>query len=169
MKTAEEKGREFLTYVGENATRLKWNLSKNVSYEPDLFEDVFSYTILRIYDSIVKRGLEIQDPEQYFFNASRLNYLKMQERSRRRSRRHIDINEAWDISEEKELHANSDLEKIKAELECIFGEESTRIYLGYMRAKTEGRISYKTYSERMGIEESKLARVCMNIKRYLRN
>ena len=41
--TNEEHGQEFLQFVAKNEARLKKNLQKNITYNPDIFDDVFPF------------------------------------------------------------------------------------------------------------------------------
>ena len=169
METAEERGREFLNFVGENESRLRWNLAKNVSYDPDLFEDVFSYTVLRVYESIIKRGLHIKDYEQYFFTASRLNYIKTDERTRRRRAMLTRIEESPDRPEAEYVRRVPSIPQLVKELESLFGEEDTGIFMRFMKLKSQGRISYEEFARREGLQATRVAKLCGRIKRYLKH
>ena len=72
--TNEEHGREFLKYVGDNIERLKHNLRKNITYDEDIFDDVIQDSIIKVYNAIMN-GTRIDDFEQYFFIASKFEYI----------------------------------------------------------------------------------------------
>lgn len=169
MKTAEERGREFLEFIAENVSRLRWNLSKNVIYDPNYFDDVFGYTVLRVYDAITERGLEVQDYEQYFFNASRLNYIKIKERADQKRNRNVDISDAPEIKDEPEDIQQPNLSLLKDELRELFGEVPSDIFFRFMKAKAENGDTYQTFAEREGMNAYKVSEICSRIKRYLRN
>lgn len=167
METAEERGRKFLQFVGENESRLRANLAKNVTFDRDLFEDVFSYTIIRVYDSILSKKVEVKDFEQYFFMASRNNYIKQQERRRKRSMRHTGINGLGDFPEEKEPPSAISLHQMREATEQRFGKRWSDIFFDYMALKSSRRINYKEYAGSLGIPTYHLSRTCINIKRFL--
>ena len=75
INAAQKKGKEFLDFVVKNEKRLKKNLMKNITYDENIFDDVFHDTILKVYETIVTKGDEcnIKDYEQYFFIASKFN------------------------------------------------------------------------------------------------
>lgn len=169
MKTAEERGREFLAFVGENVSRLKRNLLKNISYDPEYFEDVFSYTILRVYNSILKRGLDIKDYEQYFFQASRLNYIKIKGRSESQRNRQTALSDAYEVTGDDRMSSLPAIEDLQEELIPLFGASATDLFIRFIRAKIEDRTNYRDFAAREGLSESYVAGVCGKIRKYLRN
>lgn len=169
QKTPEERGREFLEYVGRSLHRLRHNLKKNISYDPDTLDDVFGYTVLRVYDAIVKRGVKVEDYEQYFYMSSRLNYIKTEERCRKRRARLTFVSSLPDVAEESPGLNACAVEELRKELESLFGKEITDLFFRFMEAKTTERISYRTFARREGLSPTFVARQIGNIKKYLRN
>ena len=169
MKTAEERGREFLEFIAGNREKLRRNLAKNVTFDAEIFEDVFSDTIVRVYDSIVDKGQEIKDYEQYFFMASRNNYIKRSERRRRLVSRLKGIHVAADHPDEDSATPLPELEEVKRNISDLFGQRESEIFFGYMAKKNEGRTNYKEYANELGIPTWHVTQICSKISRYLKN
>lgn len=64
--TAEEKGAAFLQWVADNEKEMRKALKKNCTYDPDIFDDVFSETIVNVYNTITKNNREIDNIKNYF-------------------------------------------------------------------------------------------------------
>ena len=158
-----------MEFVGTHNRRLRRNLRKNISYDADTFEDVFGYTILRVYDAIVKRGIEIDDYEQYFYMSSRLNYIKTEERTRKRRSRLMFLPSLPEVPEDTRQEHSCVVEDLRNELEGLFGEESAGLFFRFMEAKTRGRISYRTFARREGLSVGYVTREISGIRRYLKN
>ena len=94
--TNEEHGREFLEYVANNEAKLKKNLRKNITYNPELFDDVFQDTIIRVHNTIMK-GQGIEDLEKYFFIASKFQYINEDNKDKKR-KQNSDNEFLWRLS-----------------------------------------------------------------------
>lgn len=96
MNDLEQHGRDFLDFVAKNEKRLKKNLRKNITYDEDLFEDAYQNTILKVYDKIMS-GTYIDDFENYFFIASKWEFIGQQTKYRRKLQEE-DSNILFDIA-----------------------------------------------------------------------
>ena len=94
--TNEEHGREFLEYVAKNEAKLKKNLRKNITYNPELFDDVFQDTIIKVHNAIMK-GQRIEDFEKYFFIASKFQYINEDNKDKKR-KQNSDNEFLWRLS-----------------------------------------------------------------------
>ena len=94
--TNEEHGREFLEYVAKNEAKLKKNLRKNITYNPELFDDVFQDTIIKVHNAIMK-GQRIEDFEKYFFIASKFQYINEDNKDKKR-KQNSDNEFIWRLS-----------------------------------------------------------------------
>ena len=169
MEAAELRGREFLKFVGKNEVHLRRNLAKNVTYDKEILEEVFSYTILRVYESILSGRTRVKDFEQYFYIASRNNYLKISERLKKRKSRQTGLFAASSHLEEEDGPNLPGIEELHEVANEKFGEIATDIYFGYLTAKAQnGRTSYKLYARKLGIPTFHVVKACREIKKYLR-
>lgn len=169
--TAEEKAREFLSYAGLHHDRLRHNLAKNVCYDPELFENAFQETIIRVYDAILRNDPDIKDYEKYFFMASRKWYITLSEREKKRNLREsgaiTDI--ASTEGDGKAFRMPATLAEVRKEIESTFGEAACSLFMDYMLTQIRGRISYKKFEEESGIPSARVKDVVFNIRKHLRN
>lgn len=81
---ATVRGSEFLRFVAAHERELRRALRKNVTYDPEIFDDVFSGTIVKVHAAIAA-GREVRDFRQYFFIAAKFEYIH-RDNLRRRDR-----------------------------------------------------------------------------------
>lgn len=174
MTEAEIKGQKFLDFVAKNIKQLRKNLRKNITYDGDLFDDVFQDSIIKVYNSIVKNNKDVDDYEQYFYISSKYNYIIKQNQERERLKKNINIKDYMKNNDvEYELYTDMDVKKVISDLRQIiedeFGKENTDLYFDYMALKTRGGMSYQKYSEYTGIPVSKVSDVVSRIKNFTKN
>lgn len=142
---------EFLKFVADNETRLKQNLKKNVTYDSDIFDDVFQTSIIKIYNSMVKNDLHIDDFEKYFFIGSKFEYINTD--NKRKKLRNVCEDESSahsiidDVREDKSEVISEIYKSTEKYLRDTYGERQAEIYLAYHWLRIEsGRTSYKYIS-----------------------
>jgi len=175
----EEHGQEFLQYVARNEARLKKNLRKNITYNPDIFDDVFQSTIIKVYDRIMK-GTVIKDFEQYFFIASKFEYINEDNKVKKRLKvedREIDTDDdrfaeddnVWKIKEERNENINDLFKFLSKRLNEVFTPAEADIFLIYYRLKSEkAGISYHKMVKITGRKFSEISQIIQKIKKFIR-
>lgn len=175
----EEHGQEFLQYVANNEARLKKNLRKNITFNPDIFDDVFQDTIIKVYDRIMK-GVTIKDFEQYFFIASKFQYINEDNKVKKRLKvedREIDTDDdrfaeddnAWKIKEERNENINDLFKFLSKRLNEVFTPAEADIFLIYYRLKSEkAGISYHKMVKITGRKFSEISQIIQKIKKFIR-
>jgi RNA polymerase sigma factor (sigma-70 family) len=175
----EEHGQEFLQFVADNEARLKKNLKKNITYNPDIFDDVFQDTIIKVYDRIMK-GVIIKDFEQYFFIASKFQYINEDNKVKKRLKvedREIDTDDdrfaeddnAWKIKEERNENINDLFKFLSKRLNEVFTPAEADIFLIYYRLKSEkAGISYKKMTKITGRSFSEISQIIQRCKRFIK-
>ena len=175
----EEHGQEFLQFVAKNEARLKKNLKKNITYNPDIFDDVFQDTIIKVYDRIMK-GVTIKDFEQYFFIASKFQYINEDNKVKKRLKvedREIDTDDdrfaeddnAWKIKEERNENINELFRFLSKRLNEAFTPAEADIFLIYYRLKSEkAGISYKKMTKITGRSFSEISQIIQRCKRFIK-
>ena len=194
----EEHGKEFLEYVARNEKRLKKNLRKNITYNPDLFDDVYQETILKVHSAIMN-GTRIDDFEQYFFIASKFCYINEQNKERKKqessdnsilwnishgyeTNRNDVSNDAkriieditveddeWKIKEERNDRINELMKYLSKRLNEVFSPAETDIFLIYYRLKSEkAGVSYKKMAKITGRSFSEISQIIQKIKAYIK-
>ena len=184
--TAEEHGQEFLKYVAENMDRLKKNLRKNITYDEDIFDDVFQDSIIKVYNAIMN-GTRIDDFEQYFFIASKFEYIardnKKKSRLKNDDREMLDgishgmvqdifyaDDEDWKLKEEKSDKINELFKFLSTRLNEVFSPVECDIVLIYYRLKSEKNgISYKKMAKITDKSVTDITNTIKNIKKFIRN
>jgi len=175
----EEHGQEFLQYVADNEARLKKNLKKNITYNPDIFDDVFQDTIIKVYDRIMK-GVTIKDFEQYFFIASKFQYINEDNKVKKRLKvedsefepdddRFAEEDNGWKIKEERNENINELFRFLSKRLNEVFTPAEADIFLIYYRLKSEkAGISYHKMVKITGRKFSEISQIIQKIKKFIR-
>lgn len=158
----EKHGRDFLSYVAENEKKLKRNLAKNITYNPDIFEDVFNDTIVKVYTAITEKNTYIANFEQYFFMASKWVYVAEDDKTRRREknaeRNYFDdptndnvIADDYD-TESREDDINNMLDAIGEVLTIRYTKKEIEIFFEYYRNKLISRSGYKQIAAKYNLK-----------------
>lgn len=194
----EEHGQKFLKFVAENEQRLKNNLRKNITYDEDIFDDVFQETILRVHSAIMN-GTRIDDFEQYFFIASKFCYINEQNKERKKqensdrdilwnishgyeTNQHDVSNDAkrilesitiedneWRIQEERNDRINELMKYLSKKLNEVFTPAETDIFLIYYRLKSEkAGVSYQKMARITEKSFSEVSQIIQKIKAYIK-
>lgn len=175
----EEHGQEFLQYVAKNEKRLKKNLRKNITFNENIFNDVFQNAILKVYDRIMK-GTVIKDFEQYFFIASKFEYINEDNKVKKRLKvedREIDTDDdrfaeednGWKIKEERNENINELFRFLSKRLNEVFTPAESDIFLIYYRLKSEkAGISYKKMTKITGRSFSEISQIIQRCKRFIK-
>ena len=175
----EEHGKEFLEYVARNEARLKKNLRKNITYNENIFDDVFQSTIIKVYDRIMK-GTVIKDFEQYFFIASKFEYINEDNKVKKRLKvedseidtdddRFAEDDNAWKIKEERNENINDLFKFLSKRLNEVFSPAEADIFLIYYRLKSEkAGISYHKMVKITGRKFSEISQIIQKIKKFIR-
>ena len=161
--------KEFLEYVAANEIRLKQNLRKNVTYDADIFDDVYQTTIIKIYDSIIRQDLYVEDFEKYFFIGSKFEYINTDNKRRRQRNVTDDENKAHCIMDDCSDDRSEEISKIYAETEDYlkyeYGERDAQIFLTYFWNRiNHGRTSYRAVAEEYNISVKEVAEIIRGIK-----
>lgn len=177
--SVEEHGQEFLQFVADNEARLKKNLKKNITYNPDIFDDVFQDTIIKVYDRIMK-GVTIKDFEQYFFIASKFQYINEDNKVKKRQKvedREIDTDDdrfaeednGWKIKEERNERINELFKFLSKRLNEVFTPAEADIFLIYYRLKSEkAGISYHKMTKITGRKFSEISQIIQKVKKFIK-
>lgn len=148
---------EFLQYIADNEQKLKKNLRKNITYDAELFDDVFQNTVIKIYDTVIKNDLYIENFESYFYTASRFEFINTQNNHRKLKNQICCIDDVKNdienyIDESKDILERQHEADVKYShlvdfLIKEFGETDANIFLTYYMQRSAGRTSYKKVAE----------------------
>lgn len=175
--SAEEKGKVFLQWVADHQAEMKRALRKNCSYDPDIFDDVFTETVINVHSTIVKNNRHIDNIKNYFFLALKWQY-QMRQNKKRKQQADSYIPKDWeqigglddpserDEREEREADINDAISVMRECLVEEFGEEMTELFFSYWKQKTVGGASYSRLVENHP-EPSKAQRILFAMKKYV--
>lgn len=180
--TNVEHGQAFLDFVAKNEARLKKNLRKNITYDPDIFDDVFQDSIIKVYNAI-ENGARIKDFEQYFFIASKFCYInadnKMKNRMKNDDReifgeidndeRFAEYDKSWEVKEERNNRINELMKYLSQRLNEVFSPRECDIFLIYYRLKSEkAGVSYKKLARILEIDVKEVTNIIQKVKAFVR-
>lgn len=160
---------EFLSFIAKNEKRLKHNLKKNITYDANIFDDVFQNTIVKVYDSIVKNDRIVEDFERYFFISSKFEYILQDNRAKKAKNVTDDIESAKDICFE-DSNENTDeemcalLSELTSYLKENYGETNAAIFLDYFQMKSEKKCSYKKIADDYNLPTKIVCKLINGIK-----
>lgn len=172
---SEIHAKEFLDFIANNQELIRKNLRKNITYNEDLFEDVISESIIKVYDYIIRKKKKIDDFEQFFFIVSKRLYILKDNKNRTEiinNDREVFpeiIDEPYDKTEER-IHNVEKLYKfIFDRLEENFEEWKVDIYIIYFKLKSEkNSISYKKLSEITGLDFKTISTTIQTLKKFVK-
>lgn len=75
---------DFMLFVWNNLDSLNYALRKNITYDPDIFDDVTADTLCRIGEYIVNKKAFIKDFKGMFFLSAKRQYVAEQNKKRAR-------------------------------------------------------------------------------------
>lgn len=170
----EDKAKDFLNYVAKNEKELKFILAKNVTYDKDIFDDVFNDTIIKVYNSILKNGTEVKDYKNYFYMALKWQYVLQHNRlTKYKSSSVRDYFDNNDIIIEEETEEErfekivDTIEIIKNEIKEKYGEWYTTVFFEYYTCKATEGCSYQKLAAKLGITVKQIQMIIQEIKKFV--
>lgn len=170
----EEKAKDFLNYVAKNEKELKFILAKNVTYDKDIFDDVFNDTIIKVYNSILKNGTDVSDYKNYFFISMKWQYILQQNRHTKYKnssvRDYFDNNDIIieeETEEERFEKIVDTIEAIKNEIKEKYGEWYTTVFFEYYTCKATEGCSYQKLAAKLGITVKQIQMIIQEIKKFV--
>ena len=189
----EQHKNDFMMYVWENLEELNRCIRKNITYDPDIYDDVTSNTLVRIAEYIVRKQQYIRDFKNMFFLSAKREYIAEQTKKRERQK-NSNRDFLYNVynGEEKRNKAdtavfyrlvdnNTTPDEIAAErthklfryledkLNENFDAIESDIFLIYFRLKSERKgISYKKLASIMDKDVKYITKTIVKIKKYIR-
>lgn len=170
----EDKAKDFLNYVAKNEKELKFILAKNVTYDKDIFDDVFNDTIIKVYNSILKNGTDVSDYKNYFFTSLKWTYVLADNRNKKYKNSSVrDYFDNNDIAVEEETEEErfekivDTIEIIKNEIKEKYGEWYTTVFFEYYTCKATEGCSYQKLATKLGITVKQIQMIIQEIKKFV--
>lgn len=196
MFDKEKHKNDFFKYIIENEKELQKALKKNITYDPDIFDDVTCNTIVRIAEYIMKNEIRIDNFKYFFFICAKREYIAEQNKKRgitnnsnrdffdnifnglekREKQEDLDIyysmlNNDEDIMREetKADKVHRLFEYLEKKLNETFLPDEADIFLIYFRLKSEKKgISYKKMAMLTDKDLKYITNVIKKIKKYIK-
>lgn len=196
MFDKEKHKNDFFKYIIENEKELQKALKKNITYDPDIFDDVTCNTIVRIAEYIMKNEIRIDNFKYFFFICAKREYIAEQNKKRgltnnsnrdffdnifnglekREKQEDLDIyysmlNNDEDImaEETKADKVHRLFEYLEKKLNETFLPDEADIFLIYFRLKSEKKgISYKKMAMLTDKDLKYITNVIKKIKKYIK-
>lgn len=191
----EQHKNDFMMYVWENLDELNHAIRKNITYDPDIYDDVTSNTLCRLGEYIVNKKQYIRDFKNMFFLSAKREYIAEQTKKRERQKNSnrdffINIYMGLEKKENKDdlghyytmttddvydgdVKAEKTHKLFKAleeKLNDNFDGNEVDIFLIYFRLKSEKKgISYKKLSEIMDKDVKYITKTIVKIKKFIRD
>lgn len=183
---------DFMLYVWNNLDDLNYALRKNITYDPDIYDDVTADTLCRIGEYIVNKKVYIKDFKAMFFLSAKRQYVAEQNKKRDRDSkndreyfsklddalgRYYDYIEDGDTTEYSVNQPNVDMfledDSISTEIKAERTHELFKYLEGKLNEVFEGNevdiflIYFRLKSERKGISYKKLADIMDKDVKYI--
>lgn len=170
----EEKARDFMNYIAKNEKELKYILAKNITYDKDIFDDVFNDTIIKVYNSILKNGTEVSDYKNYFFTSLKWTYVLADNRNKKYKNSSVrdyfynnDLIQEETEEEERFEKIVDTIEIIKNEIKEKYGEWYTTVFFEYYTCKATEGCSYRKLAAKLGTTIKQIQMVIKEIKQFV--
>ena len=196
MFDKEKHKDDFFKYIIDNEKELQKALKKNITYDPDIFDDVTCNTVVRIAEYIMKNEIRIDNFKYFFFICAKREYIAEQNKKRgitnnsnrdffdnifnglekREKQEDLDIyysmlnNDEEIMAEEvKADKVHRLFEYLEKKLNEAFPPDEADIFLIYFRLKSEKKgISYKKMAMLTDKDLKYITNVIKKIKKYIR-
>ena len=120
---------EFLHFIAENRAELWRAVRKNITYDPNLFDDAMAAAVVKVYNAI-ESGRDVADFKQYFFMAAKWEYINTDNATRRRKANNAPLSAA--DGEAVPTNPTADLRPIlsdlRANIDRAHGKDARRLY-----------------------------------------
>lgn len=171
----EQHARDFLSYVEQNTLQLKKNLMKNITYNPEYFDDVFHDSIIKVYDYIMNKKTEIKSFKDFFFMVSKFAYIQEDNRHKAKLSRNIrdyfinnDIEQETTNKEARKEAIDTLFKFIAERLELFFPSNEVDIYVVYYKLKSgKNSVSYKKMANITGNDVKHITQVIKRLKKFV--
>lgn len=196
MFDKEKHKDDFFKYIIDNEKELQKALKKNITYDPDIFDDVTCNTIVRIAEYIMKNEIRIDNFKYFFFICAKREYIAEQNKKRgitnnsnrdffdnifnglekREKQEDLDIyysmlnnDEDIMVEETKADKVHRLFEYLEKKLNETFLPDEADIFLIYFRLKSEKKgISYKKMAMLTDKDLKYITNVIKKIKKYIK-
>lgn len=165
---------KFLVWYAENQNEIKRALRKNITFDEELFEDILSDSLIKVYEKI-KTGTEVKSYKDYLFISAKWNFINEQNKLRKRQKQHDrdflsygDIEDEINIRDKRVTAINTLYKYIADYIEDYFPSNEVDLFIIYMKLKSESSsMSYQKMSDITGQPVSYITKTIKKIKEFV--
>lgn len=180
MNNREETARRFLNWIADsrNEKEMKKALAKNITYNSDIFNDIYQDSIVKVYNSIMN-GNEVKDFKNYMYITLKFNYIQKDNQIKNRKKievsltdnKQIDVidNSDLEFEEFKDNSIKNAMNDLKDILLSNFSYQEISLFFKYLRLKEiRYNIGYKELSEMTGTTIKYVSNLIPRMKKWIR-
>lgn len=179
MTEKEKQAKEFLEWISieKNAREMKKALAKNITYNQDIFDDIFQDSIVKVYNSIMN-GNEVKDFKSYMFITLKFNYINKDNQIKNRQKVEVrfEPNDNMDFIDESDLEEEEFKDRLTTDsiktLEQIllenFTEKDVYLFTQYFKLKVvKYNLGYKELSAMTGTNIRYIANLISRMRKWI--
>lgn len=159
----------------KNEKTLKKNLEKNITKDNELVHEAMINAFIKVVDRIDK-GIHIEKPTDYYFIASKFEYIYLQNKKRREQKARVSkyddipvMDNEWAETEARIERINELLKVMKERLELHFPLDECDIFLIYYRLKAEkAGVSYAKLAKITNRSVGEITNIIKKLKAFVR-
>lgn len=175
--TNEEHLIEFYDYVTKHGKEIKKALKKNITYNPEIFEDAYNEAFIKVCNAIMTNSKRISDFKQYFFIAAKYQYILRDNQNK--SKQKVDIPNYFDDGRNDIPDECVDLEAREEDIYSLinethqrlaenFGDTNAEMFMYYHSKKTrKEKINYVILREMYNIGHITLTKVMREMMNFV--
>lgn len=175
-ETDEEYARYVMGWMAENKDFIIKSVEKNTTYDEELWEDVFTDSLVLIYDNLIKHPKHLDSVCDWVFLCVKTNYITAQKKKRKQEQLRvmdfnfggIDDDTDWKEREDFLNQTNSFIEYLCGQLEEEMGSVVSNTWIIYYRLKSEkpSSISYAKLSKILNISPNVVSQRIQSCKKW---
>lgn len=179
MTEKEKQAKEFLEWISieKNAREMKKALAKNITYNQDIFDDIFQDSIVKVYNSIMN-GNDVKDFKSYMFITLKFNYINKDNQIKNRQKvevrfepnDNIDFIDESDLEEEefKDSLTTDSIKTLEKILLENFTEKDVYLFTQYFKLKVvKYNLGYKELSAMTGTNIRYIANLISRMRKWI--
>lgn len=169
---------DFYNYIIQNEKELKKALKKNITFDGEIFDDVYNDAIVMCVESMMKKRERVKSFKDFFFIVSKHRYYNQDNKKKKHQKTHI--YDYW--NGENDLidtnYTEEKAEKVEALTKLIlteltnnsdFNNADIDLFIIYYKLKSQGvqHITYKRLAEITNRTQSSVAKAIINIRKWV--
>lgn len=176
-ETDEEYARYVMGWMAENKDFLLKSVRKNITNDDDLLEEVYTDTLILIYENLIKHPKHLDSVCDWVFLCLKTNFITAQKKKRKDIANRVEDfnfsnvrdNTEWVENEDRLDRTNGFIEWLCGQLEEEFGSVVANTWIIYYRLKSEkpSSISYAKLAGILDVTQAVVSQRIQQCKRFI--